>query len=309
MKSEQEIRSLAKEMGEKISAPSKETQSLFEELAKDIEQMNPALGGMEELSMLLSLSEEHFAILAPIFLDELSKSFNNTNDQLILAQTLNASGVKLEDVQEDYANIVNSLEEHMEGLLSSQKISFLKQLLGMTFNCISETAGVAKKTIMIPIEFCHENAKMPAYAHLTDAGMDIYALEDITIAPGETKLVPTGIKMAIPPGYEIQVRPKSGRTLKTKLRIANAPGTIDSSFRGELGVIIDNIDPPIKEIQIDEDGRATGFLYGSSYTIGKGEKFAQLVLSEVPKASFYEVDSVGAIGEDRGGGFGSTGLK
>lgn len=81
--------------------------------------------------------------------------------------------------------------------------------------------GIAKKFVRIPIEYCHPEAKMPAYANPTDAGMDVYALEDITIAPGETKIIPTGIKVAIPAGYEIQVRGKSGRCVKTKLRVAN----------------------------------------------------------------------------------------
>jgi dUTP pyrophosphatase len=180
----------------------------------------------------------------------------------------------------------------------------------MTYNALAEAEGVAKKTILIPIEYCREGAKMPTYAHLTDSGMDVYALEDITIAPGETKLVPTGIKVAIPSGYELQVRPKSGRCLKTKLRVANTPGTIDAGYRDEIGVIIDNIEPFIKSADMDEAGRLYNVEFGSSYTIGAGEKFAQLVLCEVPKAAFYEVESVSAIDNDgRNGGFGSTGLK
>lgn len=91
---------------------------------------------------------------------------------------------------------------------------------------LNETQGIAKRVIPLPVELCHENAQMPQYAHVTDAGMDIYAIEDVTIAPGETKLVRTGIKLAIPTGYEIQVRPKSGRAQKTKMRVANSPGTI-----------------------------------------------------------------------------------
>ena len=143
--------------------------------------------------------------------------------------------------------------------------------------------------------------------------MDVYALDDYTINPGETQLIPTGIKLALPPGYEIQVRPKSGRALKTKLRVANTPGTVDAGYRDEIKVIIENIEPPIKDIsyEFDENGKPiiTSILHGSSYTIGKGEKFCQLVLMEVPKAAFYRVEKVSEIGEDRGGGFGSTGLK
>ena len=143
--------------------------------------------------------------------------------------------------------------------------------------------------------------------------MDVYALDDYTIAPGETKLIPTGIKFALPPGYEIQVRPKSGRALKTKLRIANTPGTVDAGYRDEIKVIVENIEPPIKDIEYDFDDNGTpiikSILHGAAHTIGKGEKFCQLVLMEVPKAALYRVEQVGEIGENRGGGFGSTGLK
>ena len=87
----------------------------------------------------------------------------------------------------------------------------------------------------------------------------------------------------------------------------------DSGYREEIGVILDNISPKIEDIsyEFDEDGKPiiTSILHGKSYTIEKGEKIAQLVLAEVCTAAFYEVDSVEGIGDDRGGGFGSTGLK
>ena len=111
------------------------------------------------------------------------------------------------------------------------------------------------------------------------------------------------------------MRPKSGRCLKTKLRVANTPGTIDAGYRDEVGVIIENVDPPIRAIHTDfanspNDPIPVGAIdFGQSYTIGKGEKFAQLVLSEVPKVCWIEVEKVGVFGENRGGGFGSTGVK
>ncbi|MBR2825864.1 MAG: hypothetical protein IKE51_06335, partial [Solobacterium sp.] len=106
-----------------------------------------------------------------------------------------------------------------------------------------------------------------------------------------------------------QVRPKSGRALKTKLRVANTPGTIDQGYRDEIKVIIENVEPPIKDITVDDDGKVTSILYGSDFVIGKGEKFCQLVLNEVPKATFYRVSNVMEVDEEnRLGGFGSTGL-
>ena len=78
----------------------------------------------------------------------------------------------------------------------------------------------------IYIEKCRDTAVIPAYAHPGDAGMDIYAAADVTVEPGRSVLVPTGLKMAIPVGYEVQIRPRSGISLKTPLRVPNAPGTI-----------------------------------------------------------------------------------
>jgi dUTP pyrophosphatase len=281
----------------------------FEKFANTLENINPDFGGFDELAALLALPDEQFAIIAPTFLDELERGLRNVNDQLLMVQSLNLAGMTIEQLKEQYEAIYNQIDEQMSDTLSAPKRDFLKRMLGITYNAISESEGVSKRNILIPIEYCHDDAKMPTYAHLSDAGMDIYALEDITIAPGETKLIPTGIKVAIPLGYEIQVRPKSGRCLKTKLRVANTPGTVDAGYRDEIGVIIDNIEPFIKSADIDENGRLYNVEFGSSHIIGKGEKFAQLVLCEVPKAVFYEVDSVAGIGEDRQGGFGSTGVK
>ena len=282
----------------------------FEKFMKALQEASPETGGFDELGALLALPEEEFMIIAPIFLGELEKGMHNVNDQMIMVQSMNALGMKTENVREQYEAICIEIDNQMGDVISKQKRDFLKQMLGMTYNALSEADGVAKKTILIPIEYCREGAKMPTYAHLTDSGMDVYALEDITIAPGETKLVPTGLKVAIPAGYELQVRPKSGRCLKTKLRVANTPGTIDAGYRDEIGVIIDNIEPFIKSAQMDETGRLYNVEFGSSYTIGAGEKFAQLVLCEVPKATFYEVESVGTIPNDgRNGGYGSSGLK
>ena len=282
----------------------------FEKFMKALQDVNPEMGGFDELGAMLALPEEQFAILAPVFLAELERGMHNVNDQMIMVQSMNMLGMKAENVREQYEAIYSEIDQQMGEVLSHQKRDFLKQMLGMTYNALSEAEGVAKKTILIPLEYCNENAKMPTYAHLTDSGMDVYALDDITIAPGETKLVPTGLKVAIPAGYELQVRPKSGRCLKTKLRVANTPGTIDAGYRDEIGVIIDNIEPFIKSAQMDEAGRLYNVEFGSSYTIGKGEKFAQLVLCEVPKAAFYQVESVATVENDgRAGGFGSSGLK
>lgn len=284
---------------------------------RDIEQaLEGALeesGDSEQLDVtrsimaLLAMPDEQFDIMAPGVLESFELSVNNPNDRIALVQALNATGYTADDMVDSIDEITKSIDT-VE--LPAMKKDFLKKLIGVLFNAINETEGIAKRYISVPIELCNENAKVPQYAHVSDSGVDVYALEDITIHPGETVLVPTGIKVALPPGYELQVRPKSGRALKTKLRVANTPGTIDSGYRDEIKVIIENVEPPIRDITIDDEGKVTSILYGSDYFIGKDEKFCQLVLSEVPKIAFYRVDSIKEVDDiDRQGGFGSTGLK
>lgn len=305
----EDAQNVAKQMVEKAQEQQNEKKHIFEDALKSLSQVKGDEKGYEGVALLLALPEDRFAILAPVFLAELEQSMRNTNDQLAMAQIFNTAGIRVEDITAEYQKLCDEVDNQMSEILSAQKRSFLKNLLAITYNAVSETEGITKRNMLIPIEYCREDAKMPAYAHLTDAGMDVFATEEITINPGETKLIPLGIKVALPIGYELQVRPKSGRSLKSKLRVANTPGTIDAGYRDEIGVIVDNIDPYIKHAEMDENGRLYNIEFGSSITIGKGEKFAQLVLSEVPKAVFYEVETVASMGEDRQGGFGSTGDK
>lgn len=148
----------------------------------------------------------------------------------------------------------------------------------------------ARDTMNVPVQLCHENAKMPVYAHKEDAGFDFYLPEDFTIKAHEYgKIAPTGLMMAIPAGYELQIRPRSGNSVKTTLRIANAPGTIDCGYCSEIGIICDNIG--------DED-----------LTFKAGDRIAQGVFAVCPKGVFNEVEDITKIaGSNRGGGFGSTG--
>lgn len=278
----------------------------------DLDEQNPE-GLEQQILSLLVMDEDNFKLLAPGILQSFEQTINNPNDKVALVQSLNAAGTKAEDLIETFLPLTEEIDKLT---VSTAKKDFLKGFFATFINAVNDTEGIAKKIIQVPIELCHPDAKIPQYAHIDDSGLDIYALDDYTIAPGETKLIPTGIKVALPPGYELQVRPKSGCALKTKLRIANTPGTIDAGYRDEIGVIVENVDPPIRKIDItpwdieDKDPviHFSDIEFGQSYTIGKGEKFAQLVLSEVPKVAFYRVDTVNEIGENRNGGFGSTGL-
>jgi len=158
------------------------------------------------------------------------------------------------------------------------------------------------------IEKCREDAVIPTYANEGDAGMDLYAAEDVLVAPGTTVLVPTGLKMAIPLGYEVQIRPRSGISFKTMLRVPNAPGTIDCGYRDEVNVIIHNAS--VREEASAEDPftpDTKGCRHGT-YLIRKGDRIAQMVFAQVSYINPVIVEDVKTIGSDRGGGFGSTGV-
>jgi len=160
------------------------------------------------------------------------------------------------------------------------------------------------KEVDVLVEVCRDDIELPEYANFGDAGMDIRAAVDVDILPNETVVIPTGLKVAIPIGYEIQVRPRSGISLKTPLRLVNSPGTIDSGYRDEVGVIIHNSSKEGNDIfSVSEKGNKQGI-----YRIKKGDRIAQFVLNEVPVIKWKRVDNVKDEGVNRGGGFGSSGV-
>ena len=129
---------------------------------------------------------------------------------------------------------------------------------------------------------------VPAYATAHAAGMDVVSAEDLTLAPGARHAVATGFAMAIPEGYEVQARPRSGLALKPGISLPNSPGTIDADYRGELKIILINLgDRP--------------------FPIQRGDRIAQLVVAPVQLASFVEVDVLDDTARGQGG-FGSTGV-
>jgi len=136
----------------------------------------------------------------------------------------------------------------------------------------------------------HENAVIPIKAHKDDACYDLFSIEDANVSPQETKLFRLGFKVAIPRGWELQIRPRSGLALKRRLTVLNSPGTIDSIYRGEIGVILHNV------------GMVHVF-------IPVGTKIAQMSLKRVNEIEFVEVESEELLGETVRGedGFGSTG--
>jgi dUTP pyrophosphatase len=130
---------------------------------------------------------------------------------------------------------------------------------------------------------------LPAYTTAGAAGMDLLAAVEcpVSIAPGQRALIPTGFSIALPPGYEMQVRPRSGLALKHGIVVPNSPGTIDEDYRGEVGVIVLNAGDEV-------------------FTVTRGMRIAQAVLAPVVRAAWHEVEDLDET-ERGAGGFGSTG--
>lgn len=143
------------------------------------------------------------------------------------------------------------------------------------------------ESIPVPITVA-PGAQVPVYATAGAAGADIFASHDFFLEPLERKLVPTGLRIAVPPGFEVQVRPRSGLALRQGLAMVNSPGTIDSDYRGEIGLILINLGDARIEIK-------------------SGERVAQLVLCPVIRAEFQIVNSLDETARGDGG-FGSTGI-
>lgn len=143
--------------------------------------------------------------------------------------------------------------------------------------------------VSLPIKRIDPEVELPSYAYAGDAGLDLRASEDVTLAPLERRLVSTGLAVAIPEGYAGFVQPRSGLALREGLSMANTPGLVDSHYRGELKVCAVNLDPE------------------RSVRIKRGDRIAQLVIQRVPAVTLVEVDELDET--DRGaGGFGSSGV-
>ena len=246
----------------------------------------------ELINKIASMSEEE--------VEQLESSYNNlfegmTNNQELINDTkraMKAAGMTTTDIANDREGIY-TLVKHIKEVehFSDKKSALLDKLVEITMEIYDKALEDGmRETVLISVELCHENAKLPTYAHEGDAGFDIYLPQDFTIKAHEHgKIAPTGLKMAIPMGYELQIRPRSGNSVKTNLRISNAPGTIDCGYCSEIGVICDNIG--------DED-----------LEFKAGDRIAQGIVAVSPKGVFNQIDDIMKVaGANRQGGFGSTG--
>lgn len=236
--------------------------------------------GMEEFVDLVKTPDSVFNLMYPSIREELVNVVHDPQTEaMIKAAQLTP---EYQEISEQIPMIIADLRSLKDA--NPNKIEFITMILDIFTGDFSDAE--------VFVEFIHkdEKSKLPAYAHLTDAGADVFVNNELIVAPGEFGvIVPTGMKMAIPVGWQLSVRPRSGLSHKTLIRVSNAPGTIDAGYRDEVGIIIDNFDD-------------------APFGIEKGDRLAQLVLEKVYKAKYTEVPSVANIGNDRGGGYGSSGL-
>ena len=235
-------------------------------------------------SYILDLPDNTFNIVKDDFL----KSFLQKLEPESLKELLNSpegmevSKDELNDAMQTLVNVVYEVIDTHREELDADRVELLETILYSMSTAFDNVP--VRKEVQVGIQFIRDGAKYPTYAHNSDAGADVYAVQDDTIEPGETKIIPTGFKVKVPDGFELQARPRSGMSAKTKIRLSNAPGTIDCGYDGEVGVILDNIgDIP--------------------YEIKKGDRVCQLLIKPCPKIVWVDVE----VEEDRKGGFGSTG--
>ena len=215
-------------------------------------------------------SEDYLKILNKIYINNPEEIFSRLND------------------------FKQELEKANSNFYSKEKSELIKYFMGKTIGTLEEIIqfnGTFKK-IPIKIIKLDENVKLPYYSDPGDACMDICSNVNITINPNETVVIPTGIKVIIPGGYELQIRPRSGLSKNTGLRITNTPGTIDSGFRHEIGIIMQNTS-------------------NQPFEIKKYDRIAQLKVSEVPHIVWDEIteEEYQKFQTNRGEGFGSSGLE
>jgi len=239
---------------------------------------------MSQFITILELPDTQFNSIYYTAKNEIFKAFNSNAVRKDILNQLETTPI--ENLDAELAGLQEIINEiNQDSSLSDNKKDLLITTLEQSEKLIKSIIKIPRELIPVKIQRINENAILPKYAHDVDAGADIYAIEDVTLKPHETKIIPTGLKVSIPQGYMIQIYSRSGLAAKTTLRIANSVGIIDSSYNEEIGVIIEN----------------NGNL---STTIHKGDRIAQMLIAPTPMINWIEVDEITNSGR---GGFGSTG--
>lgn len=220
---------------------------------------------------------------ANVFLNEIIRQIDleGQRPEQVLAELNSVQEIIYNAIGEVKALYPNSpVKQAFCDMFASIIESYLLRFVGMLAN---------RDSVNVGIELIHPNAKLPTYAHPGDQGADLYAIKDMIIEPNTYgNVIPTGIRAAIPHDWAISIRPRSGLSKNSTLRISNSPATIDQQYRGEIKVLMDNV----------------GF---EPVIIKAGDRIAQMVLERNYQAKYHVVDSVDVNTERGTGGFGSSG--
>ena len=242
---------------------------------------------LDDFITLFEMPDEQFDKIYSQLNEKLDSIFNQKSFQNQVLEIIESNPIN--DFNEEKKVITDFIDEiKADDSISDNKKNLLVSMIEKTILSVYDLYTNPRERIKVKIVLDDEKAKLPTYAHDSDAGADVYSVDTITVEPGKTVLVSTGIRTEIPLGYEIQLRPRSGMSAKTPMRIANSPATIDANFRGVIKVIMHN----------------TG---NEPYTINTGDRIAQMVIMPVPMIEWEEVNELSS--SDRGeGGYGSTGV-
>lgn len=253
----------------------------------------------ESLDDIMAVEDEKFPLAKDLMLQTITMTLTGSQAEYQIGQAVAANkamGVNRIQMMQQNKLLKEALYNLIHNGYKSRYTNPVKHEFLDSFYSLVE--DYADKMIMmwdmetptVYVEKLRKEAKLPTYASNGSQGADIYACEDIIIpANSFGTIVKTGLAMAIPVGWAIAVRPRSGMSCKTQIRIANAPGTIDTDYKDEIGVIVDNFS-------------------SEPYVIKIGDRIAQFVIERNYQANFTETDDVHKHGEDRGGGFGHTGV-
>lgn len=207
----------------------------------------------------------------------------------LMGYTLDQYSKDLEAGRAALYQVMTEIKEKYPGSQIKAELVDMVYSLIESFYAVVALRITSRDKVTVGIEIVHPDAKIPTYAHEGDQGADIYAVEDIIIEPHTFgNMIPTGLKMMIPQGWAVAIRPRSGMSRTTPLRISNSPATIDQQYRGEVKILFDNFsDKPVE--------------------IKAGDRIAQFIIEKNYRGDYIQVDTV-EPDTDRGeGGFGSSG--
>ena len=242
---------------------------------------------MDSMIDLFSVDDKKFDAIYNDAKEQAFESCRGRAAQRDMLDNMSDTDASFFDNDEEIEAIIQAMEEETKKPLSKNKKEFLKESLRISSEINKKIVESGKEQVRVKVELVNSTAKLPTYANPTDAGADIYSNEEIIINPGETKIVKTGLKVAMPKGYMINIYNRSGQAFKTKLRVANSVGIIDYLYHKEIGVILDNIGTEPIAIHI-------------------GDRIAQMIIQQIPMIEWQTVDKVE---ETERSGFGSTGTK